>query len=94
MRLSVLLWGTLEGMGRSAPCELIAIKSSPSGTSGKILYSHCSVIKAPADLPDGDYLLRFAGQMTLVHRRNQSWLVGQQPTRNIDEESDPACLTA
>lgn len=84
--MSVLLWGTLEGMGRSVPCELIAIRTALPGNSGEYQYSSCSVIKAPADLPDGDYQLRFAGHTTTVQRFNRSWLVGENPAAKVDRE--------
>lgn len=54
MRMTMLLWGTLEGAGRTVPCELIAVQTSSPGRSRECEYSGCSVIKAPGDLPDGD----------------------------------------
>ena len=94
MRMSVLLWGTLEGMGRSVPCELIAIKTAPTNAVDQPQYSHCSIVKAPANLPDGEYLLRFAGLVTTVQRRESSWIVGEAPVTSGTEPTATASLAS
>lgn len=76
MRFAVLSKGVLRGMGREAVCELLATKTVvPEATQA--IYSHCAIIEAPQDLPDGDYEVEFAGEVAIVSRRSGFWLVGQ-----------------
>lgn len=61
----VLLPATLTGMGHTAHCEGLARRRT-TVLQGKIpqigyTYTDCSVIRSPAALPDGDYVLRFGG---------------------------------
>jgi hypothetical protein len=49
----VLLRGTVQGMGREAKCDVLVRKEVSS--SGSVEYTDCSIITAPADLPDGKY---------------------------------------
>ena len=76
MRFAVLCKGTLRGMGHQASCELLATKTVVAEAS-RAVYSHCAVIEAPRDLPDGDYELEFAGEVAITSLRNGSWLVGR-----------------
>jgi hypothetical protein len=63
-------------MGREAACELLATKTVvPEATQA--IYSHCAIIEAPLDLPDGDYEVEFAGEVAIASRRGGSWLVGR-----------------
>jgi hypothetical protein len=76
MRFAVLCKGILRGMGREASCELLATKTVvPEAVSA--VYSHCAVIEAPRDLPDGDYEVEFAGEVAVVTLRGGSWMVGR-----------------
>lgn len=76
MRFAVLSKGVLRGMGREAACELLATKTVvPEATQA--IYSHCAIIEAPLDLPDGDYEVEFAGEVAIASRRGGSWLVGR-----------------
>ena len=61
MRFAVLIKGILKGMGREAACELLATKNVVAEASRPV-YSHCAVIEAPTDLPDGEYEVYFAGE--------------------------------
>ncbi|HEX4007445.1 MAG TPA: hypothetical protein VHX60_14815 [Acidobacteriaceae bacterium] len=42
-------------------------------------YSRCSVIEAPADLPDGQYNVTFEGCTVAVLREGGLWLVSADP---------------
>ena len=53
---AVLIPGVLRGMGCEVKCEVLARKQSPDlGPE----YSEGFVLNAPADLPEGDYLVVF-----------------------------------
>lgn len=62
-------------MGREVGCELIATKSVVP-EAARPVYSHCAIIEAPVDLPDGDYEVEFGGEVANTRRQNGSWLVG------------------
>jgi hypothetical protein len=76
MRFAVLFKGVLRGMGREAICELLATKTVLADAS-KAIYSHCAIIEAPTDLPDGDYEVEFAGEVAVTALRDGSWMVGR-----------------
>ena len=76
MRFAVLCKGVLRGMGREAICELLATKTVLAEAS-RAVYSHCAIIEAPLDLPDGDYEVEFAGEVAVTSLRGGSWLVGR-----------------
>jgi hypothetical protein len=76
MRFAVLCKGVLRGMGREAVCELLATKTVLAEAS-RAVYSHCAIIEAPSDLPDGDYEVEFAGEVAVTTLRGGSWLVGR-----------------
>ena len=74
----VLLRGSLHGMEREAECEVLARKlgftwSVESGKSVAV-YTDCSVITAPSDLPDGEYCVNFDGHIVAVTRQRGHWL--------------------
>lgn len=75
MRFAVLMKGTLRGMGHEAPCELIATKTVLPEAAQPV-YSHCAIIEAPRELPDGDYEIEFAGEIAITKRHAGSWMVG------------------
>jgi hypothetical protein len=60
-------------MGRTARCEILAMKEYLSQTS-PALYSRCCVLDAPSDLPDGDYLVTFSGHRVSAHKEAGLWL--------------------
>ena len=76
MRFAVLCKGVLRGMGRESVCELLATKTVLSEAT-RAVYSHCAIIEAPLDLPDGDYEVEFAGEVAVTSLRGGSWLVGR-----------------
>ena len=76
MRFAVLCRGVLRGMGRETSCELLATKTVVPEAS-RAVYSHCAIIEAPSDLPDGDYEVEFAGEVAVTSLRGGSWMVGR-----------------
>jgi hypothetical protein len=76
MRFAVLSKGMLRGMGREVACELLATKTVLAEAS-QAVYSHCAIIEAPSDLPDGDYEVEFAGEVAVTSLRSGSWMVGR-----------------
>jgi hypothetical protein len=76
MRFAVLSKGVLRGMGREAICELLATKMVLAEAS-RAVYSHCAIIEAPMDLPDGDYEVEFGGEVAVTSLRDGSWMVGR-----------------
>lgn len=77
MQVSVLLKGRLRGMGREALCEVLVKRQAPS-EKGKESYSGLRLLKAPADSPDGDYVLYLDSVMVSVRRRGGDWLLGNE----------------
>jgi hypothetical protein len=75
MRFAVLMHGILRGMGHQAACELLATKSVTPETARPV-YSHCAVIEAPIDLPDGDYEIEFGDNVAITRKQNGAWVVG------------------
>jgi hypothetical protein len=60
-------------MEREAPCEMLAMKEWESETS-PALFSRCSVIDAPMDLPDGDYTVSFNGCVVSARKEAGLWM--------------------
>lgn len=75
MRFAVLMSGVLRGMGHETACELLATKTISPETS-RAVYSHCAIIEAPVDLPDGDYEVEFGGEVAITRKQSGSWTVG------------------
>jgi len=73
MRSVVLIHGSLTGMGHQAPCEMLAMKESTPGTS-QLVFSHCSVIDAPLELPDGDYTVSFNEYVVSAKKEGGLWM--------------------
>jgi hypothetical protein len=61
----VLLHGTLMGYGMMADCEVLARKATTDDSNGLLprpyVFTDCSVIGTPTDLPDGEYTISFEG---------------------------------
>lgn len=75
----VLLHGVLRGMGREAACDILArrttIEPFPAQFANRAcLYEECSVLTAPSDLPDGDYLAFFDGHSLVATRARGIWI--------------------
>jgi len=84
MRFAVLMKGVLRGMGHQAPCELLATKTVVPEAS-RPFYSHCAIIEAPSDLPDGDYEVEFSGEVAITRLQDGGWLVGRVMPRAYAE---------
>ena len=84
MRFAVLAKGVLRGMGREAACELLATKTVVPEASRPI-YSHCAIISAPTDLPNGDYEVEFAGEVAVTSLHEGNWMVGRILPRTLAE---------
>jgi hypothetical protein len=82
MRSVVLIHAWLEGMGCEVPCELLAIRESLSEPN-RIVYSRCSVIEAPHDLPDGNYRVTFDAFTVPAHKEAGLWMPDETPARPI-----------
>ena len=76
MRCVVLIHGMLRGMGRQSECEMLAMKETLPGR--RPVYSRCSVIEAPAELPDGEYTVSFDDGTVKVKRQGGLWLAGTE----------------
>jgi hypothetical protein len=76
MRFAVLMKGVLRGMGREAACELLATKTVVPETTQPI-YSHCAIIEAPHNLPDGEYEVEFSGEVAVTRLHEGCWQVGR-----------------
>jgi len=72
MRSVILIHGLLRGMGREAPCEMLAMKETAG--SGPAVYSRCSVIDAPPELPDGLYAVTFDCGVVAARKDAGLWL--------------------
>ncbi len=73
----VLLRGKLRGMGREAECDILARRvdeSDPRYLCRSFRYLECSILTAPADLPDGDYMAYFAGHSMVATRTRGFWI--------------------
>ena len=70
---SVLLPARLTGMNQRVTCGVSAIKITQPDT-GEYSYTRPKIVGAPLDLPDGDYLVRFAGLTLEVHRHRGVWM--------------------
>jgi len=53
---NVLVRGTIRGMGRRGPCELLVRRQRRAGSTA-FEYTQWTVLSAPADLPDGNYVV-------------------------------------
>jgi hypothetical protein len=75
MGTTLIVKGTLRGMGCEAECSLIATRSnSLSGEAWH--YTKCAVLDDALWLPDGYYEAIFCGQSAFLHRVNGTWGVG------------------
>ncbi len=73
----VLLPGIVRGMGQEAEVEVLSRRMQDHNASGALLvfrYVDLALIGGPAELPDGDYIVYFAGFSAVVTRRNGKWL--------------------
>jgi hypothetical protein len=58
-------------MGREAKCDVLVRKEVSS--SGSVEYTDCSIITAPADLPDGKYGVMLDDHFFVVKKTHGIW---------------------
>jgi hypothetical protein len=73
-----LLKGNLKGFGVEANCEVLARRLCIDAGSKIIMqrpyvYTDCSVIGAPTDLPPGEYIVYFDGHRFAATSRRGLW---------------------
>jgi hypothetical protein len=88
MRSVVLIHGLLQGMGREEPCEMLAMKESRTET-GAVVFSQCSVIDAPHDLPNGIYTVSFGGYVVPARKESGLW-IPEEATDSVPLHDQPA----
>ena len=82
----VLLPATLKSTGAEASCEVLARRL---GIDPAPVYSDCSVIGAPEELPDGDYTIQFETVQTTVTKLRGLWLTFDPPGEGLSESAAP-----
>jgi hypothetical protein len=74
----VLRHGYVKGMSRKVACEVLARKipldPKLKTRSHEYTYSDCCVIDAPADLPEGEYLVHFDEHVIAATKKGTYWL--------------------
>jgi len=75
MGTTLLVNGTLRGMGCEAECSLIATRSD-NANPANAMFTRCAILEAPLWLPDGYYEATFIGQSAFLHRVNGVWSAG------------------
>jgi hypothetical protein len=76
--LAVMIAGVLRGMGCETNCEVLARKQSPDlGPE----YSEAFILNAPADLPEGEYLVMFDGHTLRATKAHGLWLPSSEIAR-------------
>lgn len=75
MGTTLIVKGTLRGMGCEVECSLIATRSEAPKTAGPT-FTKCAVLDAPNVIPDGYYEATFSGHSAFLHRTNGVWSVG------------------
>lgn len=73
----VLLHALLKGMGREVECEVLAHKLPAVGSGPTLpmhVYSGCSILTAPRDLPDGEYAIQLESQILPALLYRGVWL--------------------
>jgi hypothetical protein len=83
----VLMHALLRGMGRETECDILVRKTVPGqsktvSAQGAPVFSECSVISAPASLPDGKYQVLFDGHVARVQREQGVWSTCEPVSRH------------
>ena len=73
IRETVLIAGTLKGMGHNSPCLVRAVKVSVPKL-GIWEYVNAEVFEAPEELPHGNYELNFEGRKARAKKSFDGWL--------------------
>jgi hypothetical protein len=80
-----LLEGNLRGLGVEAKCEVLARKLAIDAIGMPLqrpyIYADCSVIGAPAGLPDGEYNVYFDGHSFAAKSQRGHWFSRGLATR-------------
>jgi hypothetical protein len=85
----VLLPALVKGMGHESQCEVLTRRR---GSDPGPAYSDCTIIGAPDDLPDGEYVVEFENVLAATTRYLGVWanfsprLKGTQ--KGIEEEPE------
>lgn len=85
----VLLDGIVRGMGREEPCDILARRIDNPDLDNPDRHSRfidCSVLTAPADLPNGEYIALFSGHRIIATRKYGLWLPGGEAVRDDETE--------
>ena len=82
MQAVVRIHGVLQGMDREAGCVLMTWKER--STSGRV-YTRCRIADEPADLPEGPYVVSFAGHEIPTRKFDGCWTLSFLP-REVDLE--------
>lgn len=88
----MLLPATLTGMGRRARYEVLVRKKTTilNGTVPQFSYTYtdCSIIGAPDDLPDGEYVVSFEDFTVSATCHGANWLANGQAQKHSKSESE------
>lgn len=74
MRFAVIMSGVLYGMGRQAKCQVLATKSVIDDQTPPT-YTHCLIVDAPSDMPNGDYEVEFEQEVAVARLQDGIWTV-------------------
>jgi hypothetical protein len=77
-----LLSATLRGVERAVECEVLARRL---GIEPAPIYSDCTVIGAPDDMPDGEYEIEFEGVRATAMKQRGVWLTFDPPGENLEK---------
>jgi hypothetical protein len=75
-------------MGREEPCEMLAMKEIQPET-GATVFSRCSVIDAPQDLPNGVYTVSFGDYLVPARKESGLW-IPEEATASASAQQRPA----
>jgi hypothetical protein len=78
----VLLPALVKGMGREERCEMLTRRL---GIEPVPAYSDCTVIGAPDDLPDGEYIVEFENICAVTTCRQGVWATFNPPFKSVEE---------
>lgn len=71
---NVLVRGTLRGMGRRVSCDLL-LRRQPIPQSNRYEYTQWTILRAPRELPDGDYVVTTEDGFSFhANRHNGAWV--------------------
>jgi hypothetical protein len=83
----VLLHGTVTGLGKLAGCEVLTRRITADDGNGLLprpyAFTDCSVIGAPADLPDGEYTTRSEGYSFTAACHRGIWFSRNPATKTV-----------